>query len=100
MITASERDNSPCIKLFNSSTTRHISPYKNDFTLYSPLMLSVFLNTANQQCFPAVSMGILAIQVSNRRGETELLLNSTLYTSAIRYTLVSLGTLDEEGYHT
>ena len=45
-------------------------------------------------------MGMLAIQVSNRRGETELLLNNALHAPVVRYTLVSLGTLDEEGYHT
>jgi hypothetical protein len=44
-------------------------------------------------------MGMLAIQVSNRRGETELLLNSALHALAIGYTLVSLDTLDEEGYY-
>jgi hypothetical protein len=99
VITASEGDNSPCIKLFDSGATKHISPYKGDFTLYSPLMPPVFLNTANQQRFPAVSMGMLAIQVPNGRGETELLLNNTLHTPAIGYTLVSLGTLDKECYH-
>jgi hypothetical protein len=70
MITASEGDDSPCIKLFNSGATRYISPYKGNFTSYSPLMPPVFLNTANQQWFPAVSIGMLAIQVPNGRGET------------------------------
>jgi hypothetical protein len=44
-------------------------------------------------------MGILAIQVPNGRGETELLLKDTLHAPSVGYTLVSLGTLDEEGYY-
>ena len=99
VITASEGDDSPHIELFDSGATRHISPYKGDFTSYSPLMPPVFLTTANQQRFPAVGMGMLAIQVPSRRGETELLLNNALHAPAVGYTLVSLGTLDEEGYH-
>jgi hypothetical protein len=44
-------------------------------------------------------MGTLAIQVPNGQGETELLLKGTLHAPSVGYTLVSLGTLDEEGYH-
>ena len=98
VITPSEEDDTPCVKLFDSSATRHISPYKSDFTSYSQLSPPMFLNTANQQWFPAVGTRILAIQVPNGRGETELLLKDTLHAPSVGYTLVSLDTLDEEGY--
>ena len=78
MIMSSEEGDTPCIELFDSGATRHISPYKADFTTYSPLMPPVFLNTANQQRFPAVGTGKLAIHVLNGRGETELILNNAL----------------------
>src|SRR5712671_3106961 len=100
MVTPCEKDDTPCIELYDSSATRHISPYKSDFTAYSQLSLPVFLNTANQQWFPAVSTGVLAIQVPNRQGETELCLKGTLHTPSVRYTLMSLSTLNKEGYRT
>jgi hypothetical protein len=61
MITPYEEDDTPRIKLYNSSATHHISPYKSDFTAYSQLSSLVFLNTANQQQFPTVGMGTLVI---------------------------------------
>jgi hypothetical protein len=99
VITPCEEDNTPYVELYNSGATRYISPYKSDFTAYSQLSPPVFLNMANQQRFPAVGTGTLVIQVPNGRGETELCLKSTLHAPSVRYTLVSLGTLDEEGYH-
>ena len=94
MVTPCEEDDTPHIELYDSSATHHISPYKSDFTAYSQLSLLVFLNTANQQRFPTVGTGTLAIQVSNREEETELCLKGTLHTPSIGYTL------DKEGYCT
>jgi len=99
IITSCKEGDTPHVKLFDSGATRHISLYKADFTTYSPLTPPVFLNTANQQHFPAVGTGKLAIHVPNGRGEIELILNDALHTLSIRYTLVSLGALDEEGYY-
>ena len=100
MITPSDEDNTSRVELYDSGATRHISPFKPDFTAYSLLSPPVFLNTANQQRFPAIGTGTLAIQVPNGRGETELLLKDALHAPSVGYTLVSLGTLDEEGYRT
>jgi len=83
VITPCEELDTPCVELFDSGATRHISPYKADFTAYSPLTPPVFLNTANQQRFPAVGTGKLAIHVPNRRGETELILNDALHTPSV-----------------
>ena len=99
MITPCEDHNTPHIELYDSGATRHISSYKSNFTAYSLLTPPMFLNTANQQRFPAVGTGKLAIQVPNRRGETELILNNALHAPSVGYTLVSLGALDKEGYN-
>jgi hypothetical protein len=93
------KESSPCTELYDSGAMRHISPYKSDFSSYKPLSLPVFLNTANQQRFPAVGTGTLTIQVPNEGTESELALRNTLHALSIAYTLVSLGALDEEGYH-
>jgi hypothetical protein len=92
-------ESSPCTELYDSGATRHISPYKSDFSSYKPLSPPVFLNTANQQCFPAVGTGTLTIRVPNEGTESELALRNTLHVPSIAYTLVSLRALDEEGYH-
>jgi len=99
VITPCEEGDTPHVELFDSGATRHISPYKTDFTTYTPLTPPMFLNTANQQRFPAVGTGKLAIHVPNGRGETELILNDTLHAPSVGYILVSLGALDEEGYY-
>ena len=83
----------------SGATTRHISPNQSDFTSYTPLSPPVFLNAANQQHFPAVGTGTLAIRVPNKGTKSKLALCNTLHTSSIAYTLVSLGALDSEGYH-
>ena len=41
----------------------------------------------------------MAIQIPNGDTESEVLLQGVLYTPAVAYTLVSLGTLNAEGYH-
>src|SRR5258708_3784616 len=90
-------DNQIHIKLYDSGATHHISPYRSNFISYMPLMPPVFLNTANQQQFPAIGCGTLAIQVPNGDRETELTLHGVLHALGISYTLVSLATLDEQG---
>lgn len=95
-----ETDNRIRVELYDSGATRHISPYKSDFTSYAPLAPPVFLNTANQQRFPAVGRGTLAVQMPNEGAESELTLHGALHAPAVSYTLVSIAALDEEGYHT
>ncbi len=58
-------DNRVCVELYDSGATCHISPYKSDFTSYAPLSPPVFLNTANQQKFPAIGHGTLIVRVPN-----------------------------------
>ena len=102
VLTLAEEDHDTriCTELYDSGTMRHISPYKTDFISYMPLAPPIYLNTANQQRFPAIRHGTLVVYVLNGEEETQLTLHATLHAPAISYTLVSLGALDEEGYHT
>src|SRR6266576_6986698 len=100
VITPADEDNWICIELYDSGATRHISPYKSDFISYSPLLPPIFLNTANQQRFPAIGRRTLVVQVPNGGTESELTLHGALHTPSVSYTLVSIAALDEEGYHT
>ena len=86
------------IELYDSGASRHISPYKADFTAYAPLSPPVQLNTANQQHFQAIGLGSLPIQVPNGDAYSELVLHNMLHAPSVAYTLVSLGALDAEGY--
>ena len=92
------KDRGERIELYDSGTTCHILPYKSDFSNYSLLNPPVFLNAANQQKFPAIGVGDLAIQVPNGSTESTLTLANVLHMPAIGYTLVSLGALDKKGY--
>jgi transposase InsO family protein len=86
-------------EVFDSGATRHISPYRDDFSTYSPLAPPVLLSTANQQRFQAIGTGSLVVRVPNGSQETDLILQNTLHAPSVAYTLVSLGTLDVEGYN-
>lgn len=99
VITLTEGNTQACIELYNSGTTRHVSPYMTNFTSYSLLTPLIFLNTANQQRFPAIRCGTLAIRVPNGGTESELVLHGVLHAPAVGCTLVSVAALDEEGYH-
>ena len=99
VITSADEDHCMHVKLYNSGTTRHISPYKSNFTSYSPLTPPIFLNAANQQQFLAVGHGTLVIQVPNKGTKSQLTLQGALHMPAVSYTLMSLVALDKEGYH-
>ena len=98
-ITAADANQGARIELYDTGATRHISPFRSDFKSYSPIMPPILLNTANQQRFQAIGSGSMAIQIPNGDAESEVLLRGVLYAPTVAYTLVSLGTLDAEGYH-
>ena len=91
-------DTTPCVKLYNSSASQHISPYKADFSSYTTLSQPCYLNATNQNRFPAIGMGTLVICAPNNANKSELILHNVLHTPSIGYTLVSLEALNEEGY--
>jgi hypothetical protein len=94
VITSAKQEGAPRTELYDSGATRHISPYQSDFTSYTPLSPPIFLNAANQQRFPAIGTGTLAVRVPNEGTESELALRNALHAPSVAYTLVSLGTLD------
>jgi len=100
IIPATDKDSSTRTELYNSGATWHISPYKSDFSSYTPLSPPIFLNTANQQHFPTIGTGTVTIRVPNKGTESELALHNVLHALSVTCTLVSLRTLDEKGYHT
>ena len=99
VITLADEDHRICVELYDSGATRHISPYKSDFMTYSPLAPPIYLNTTNQQRFPAIGHGTLVVQIPNGNTETEITLHGVLHAPAVSCTLVLVATLDAEGYH-
>ena len=99
-VTLVKQDTSPHIELYDSGATRHTSLYKPDFISYAPLSPPVFLNTANQQRFLAIGTRTLTIWVPNLGTKSEPILHDALHTLSVAYTPMSLGALDQEGYHT
>ena len=99
IITAVEEAKSVCIELYNSSTTWHLSPYREDFTTYRALEPLLYLNAANKQQFPAMGTGSMVIHAPLRAASLEITLENILYAPAVGYALISLGALNLLGYH-
>ena len=91
-------DTTPRIEIYDTGATRHISPYKADFTSYVPLSSPIYLNSANNSKFPALGTGTLVVKTLVDGHESKLVLHNVLYAPAVGYTLVSLGLLDKGGY--
>ena len=98
VITPVSGDGGKRVKLYDSGTTHHISPYKSDFSIYVTLDPPVYLNAANQQCFPAISTGTLSIctpAAPNGAVSSTLTLHDVHHVLVVGYTLVSLSALDK-----
>jgi Reverse transcriptase (RNA-dependent DNA polymerase)/gag-polypeptide of LTR copia-type/Integrase core domain/GAG-pre-integrase domain/Zinc knuckle len=89
--------NSTRTELYDSGTTRHISPYRDMFETFAEIPPKAF-NTANQQKFDAIGKGEMVIEVPNGMDASKLTLTEVLYSPEVGYTLVSIGRLDECGY--
>ena len=99
VITLIEQEKCTWVELYDSSATRHISPFHDDFSSYHLLDPPLFLNAANGQQFPAVGTGSIIICVPNDGGQSKLMLQDVLHVPSVGYTLVSLGALDGLSYH-
>jgi len=95
-----DADGTTHTEVYDLGASCHISLYKDDFMSYMPLSTLLYFNAASQHKFPAISMGTLIIQMLNHGRKSLLALLRTLYAPSITNTLVSLGTLDKEGYQT
>ena len=93
-------DSTPHTKIYDSGASCHISPYKDNFTPYTPLSTLLYFNTASQHKLSAIGMVTLVVQMLNHSCKSMLTLIRTLYVPAITYTLISLEALDKEGYQT
>src|SRR6266702_2189929 len=100
VITTVSDDRGERVELYDSGATRHISPYKSDFSSYTPLDPPIYLNAANQQRFPAVGVGRLSVLAPNGGTHSTITLSEVLHAPAVGYTLVSIGALDQKGYRT
>ena len=87
------------VDLFDSGTTRHISPYHEHFKNYSDIPSKPFV-AANRQSFCATGVGDMVIEVPNGYDVAQLRLTEVLYSPEVGYTLVSIGRLDELGLST
>ena len=85
------------IELYDSGTTRHISPYRDMFENFTDIPPKSF-NAANKQKFSAIGQGEMVIEVPNGVDASKLRLTEVLYSPEVGYTLVSIGRLDECGY--
>jgi len=90
-------DDIPRVEIFDSGTTRHISPYRDDFVTLSAIAPKT-LRAANKENFSAVGVGELVIDVPNGVDISQLQLTEVLYSPEVGYTLVSIGRLDEKGF--
>jgi len=89
--------NTPVIELFDSGSTRHISPYLDHFETLKSIPPKSFA-AANKQHFDATAIGDMIIEVPNGVAVSQLRLTEVLFLPEVGYTLVSIGRLDELGY--
>jgi hypothetical protein len=87
------------VKLYDSGTTWHLSPYRDDFITYWALKSPLYLNAANKQQFPALGTGSMVVNAPLGSATSLLTLENILYTPVDSYTLILLSALDVLGYH-
>jgi transposase InsO family protein len=87
----------PVVELYDSGSTRHISPYREQFETLTAIPPKSFA-AANKQRFDATAIGDMIIEVPNGVEMSQLRLTEVLFSPEVGYTLVSIGRLDELGY--
>ena len=85
------------VELYDSGTTRHLSPYREKFTTYRDIPPKP-INAANCQKFNATGVGEMVIEVPNGVDATKMRLTEVLYSPEVGFTLVSIGKIDDAGY--
>ena len=89
--------NSPRAEVYDSGSTRHLSPFREDLEKFTEISPKTF-RAANKQSFSAVGKGELVVDVPNGTDSSKLRLTEVLYSPEVGYTLVSVGRLDENGF--
>ena len=87
------------VELYDSGTTRHISPYHERFENLVNIPNKSF-TAANRQKFIATGVGDMIVKVPNGYDVSRLCLTEVLFSPEVGYTLVSIGRLDELGLST
>ncbi|THH07316.1 hypothetical protein EW145_g3457 [Phellinidium pouzarii] len=77
----------------------HITPYCRDFVSFCTITPKA-LTAANKAPFHAIGEGELQINLPNGGSETQMMLQATLYSPEVGYTLLSVEALDMAGYST
>ena len=80
------------VDLYNSGSTQHLSPYRDQFTTYQEIPPKSF-TAANKQKFHVVGSGEMIIEVLDGADVSKMKLTEVLYLLEIGYTLVSIGRL-------
>jgi hypothetical protein len=93
----SAAENLPQTEVYDSGCTRHITPYRDAVTSYTPIPPKSF-RAANRKNFNAVGMGEMRINVPNGATTSQLNLTEVLYSPDVGYTLVSIGRLNDAGF--
>lgn len=84
-------------ELYDSGCSRHISPYRDDFSDFKSIPPKSF-RAANKQKFDAVGTGSITVDVPNGVDVNSLHLTEVLYSPEVGYTLISMGKLDDHGF--
>lgn len=99
VITGEVQNDAPRSELYDSGTTRHITPFRDEMTNFVKIPPRSF-SAANKSGFSAVGMGDLVVDVPNGVDTSKLQLTEVLYSPEVGYTLISIGRLDDAGYTT
>ncbi|PPR01457.1 hypothetical protein CVT24_001860 [Panaeolus cyanescens] len=85
------------ITLYDSGSTRHLSPYRDNFINFQTIP-PFSLRAANKGSFDATGIGEMVVNVPNGTDTSMIHLSNVLYSPEVGYNLISIGQLDEMGY--
>jgi hypothetical protein len=85
-------------KLYDSGASRHMSPYREHFENYVPIIIPKSITAADKCYFQAIEKGNLHIKLSNGSATTTILLKNVLHCPNMGLTLVSIGKITAAGY--
>src|SRR5277367_524644 len=83
-------------ELYDSGASRHMSPYRDHFENYIPIMPKS-ITAADKRHFQAIGKGDLRIKIPNGTSATIILLKNVLHCPDMGLTLVSVGKITAAG---
>jgi hypothetical protein len=91
--------NSPRSELYDSGSTRHITPFRDKLTNFVKITPKSF-NAANKSSFSVIGCGDMVVDVPSGVDSGKIHLTEVLYSPEVGYTLISIGRLDDAGITT